>query len=135
MSNIQAAIGCGQMERIDELIAAKRRVFTYYATQLRGLPIAMNPEPAGTRNGFWMPTIVVDEGVQFDRDALLSAFKADDIDGRVFFWPLSMLPMFDSKPSNVVSYGLFARAVNLPTYHDLAEHEMDRVVRHIRACL
>ena len=132
MSNLQAAIGCAQMERIDELIAAKRRVFEYYAEQLRDLPLSMNPEPVGTKNGFWMPTIVVDEGVPFDREKLLSEFKADNIDGRVFFWPLSMLPMFEPKVENTVSYGLYRRAINLPTYHDLTESEMMRVVQHIR---
>lgn len=132
MSNIQAAIGCAQMERIDELIAGKRRVFSYYAKQLGSLPVRMNPEPAGTENGFWMPTMVVDGGVCFDREALLSAFRGDDIDGRVFFWPLSMLPMFEKKPENVVSYDLFVRAINLPTYHDLSEAQMDRVVAKVK---
>ena len=79
-----------------------------------------------------MPTIVINEGVSFDREALLSTFKADNIDGRVFFWPLSMLHMFKEKPENTVSYGLYSRAVNLPTYHDLTESEMDRVIGHIR---
>ncbi len=132
MSNIQAAIGCAQMERIDDLISGKRRVFTYYAEQLRDFPLRMNPEPAGTVNGYWMPTIIADEGVEFDREAVLAAFKADEIDGRVFFWPLSMLPMFEKKPENVVSYGLYERAINLPTYHDLTEHEMDRTIGHIK---
>jgi perosamine synthetase len=127
MSNLQAAIGYAQMERIEELIAGKRRIFGYYAAQLAGLPVKMNPEPVGTVNGFWMPTIVVDEGVSFDRDALLAAFRANEIDGRVFFWPLSMLPMFEAKPENAVSYGIHQRAVNLPTYHGLSEGEMDRV--------
>jgi len=132
MSNIQAAIGCAQMERIDELIAAKRRIFWYYFEQMRDLPLKMNPEPVGTRNGFWMPSIVVDHGVTFDREALLAKFKADSIDGRVFFWPLSMLPMFDSQPGNAISYGLYPRAINLPTYHDLTEVEMDIVSGHVR---
>lgn len=132
MSNLQAAIGCAQTERIDDLIAAKRRIFTYYAEHLRDLPLKMNPEPVGTKNGFWMPTIVADEDVSFNREALLAAFKGDDIDGRVFFWPLSMMPMFMSKPKNVVSYGLYERAVNLPSYHDLTEVEMDRVIKLVR---
>ena len=132
MSNIQAAIGCAQMERIDELIAGKRRIFEYYAEGLRDLPISMNPEHPGTINGYWMPTIVADEGMPFDREALLAAFKADNIDGRVFFWPLSMLPMFEAKPENTVSYVLYERAVNLPSYHDLSEMEMDRVVRLVQ---
>jgi perosamine synthetase len=135
MANVQAAIGCAQMERLAELLAGKRRVFEHYAERLRGCPVKMNPEPPGTVNGCWMPTIVVDEGVRFDRDALLATFKADNIDGRVFFWPLSMLPMFESKPENSVSYGLYSRAVNLPSYHDIDAADMDRVVRHVRAHL
>jgi len=132
MSNIQAAIGYAQMERIDDLIASKRRIFSYYAEQFRDLPLRMNPEPVGTINGYWMPSIVVNEGVPFDREALLTAFKKDNIDGRVFFWPLSMLPMFKEKFQNVVSYGLYDRAINLPTYHDLTDVEMARVVLHVR---
>lgn len=132
ISNIQAAIGCAQMARIDDLIAEKRRVFSYYARVLGNLPLKMNPEPKGARNGYWMPCIVIDEGIAFDREALLGAFKADHIDGRVFFYPLSMLPMFEKNPANSVSHKIFERAVNLPTYPGLTEQEMDRVASHIR---
>lgn len=132
ISNVQAAIGCAQLERIDDLIAGKRRVFARYREAFADLPLRMNPEPAGTVNGFWMPSIVVDQGVPFDRDRVLADFKADDIDGRVFFWPLSMLPMFARRPDNQVSYGLYERALNLPTYHDMTDDEIDRVVRIVR---
>jgi perosamine synthetase len=132
MSNLQAALGCAQMERFDELVESKRRVFEFYRDNLRDLPIRMNSEPPGTRNGYWMPTVVVDAGVRFDRAAFLAACSADEIDSRVFFWPLSMLPMFDPKPENVVSYELHERAVNLPSYHDLTEREMARVVTLLR---
>src|SRR5206468_8198144 len=123
MSNLQAALGCGQMERFDELLEAKRRVFEFYRDKLRGLPLSMNLEPPGTRNGYWMPTAVVAAGVAFDRAAFLAACAADDIDSRVFFWPLSMLPMFAPRLENVVSYGIHERAVNLPSYHDLTESD------------
>ena len=132
MSNIQAAIGCAQMERIDDLIAAKRQILAYYAEHFRNLPLKMNPEPVGTINGYWMPTIVIDEWVPFNRENLLAAFMADNIDGREFFWPLSFLPMFEAKPENAVSYGLYERAINLPTYHDLSEMEMDRVAKNVK---
>lgn len=135
MSNVQAAIGCGQLERIDELIAGKRRVFDHYREALAGLPVRMNPEPDGTSNGYWMPTMVVDSAVTFDRDELLTNFRADNIDGRVFFWPLSSLPAFAAKPENVVSYGLAHRAVNLPSYHDLTSTQLDRVHRCIATTL
>jgi len=129
MSNLQAAIGCAQMERIDELIAGKRRVFEYYSDAMRNLPLRMNPEPTGTTNGYWMPTVVVDANVPFDREALLAAFKADDIDGRVFFWPLSLLSAFDAHPENIVSYSIYPRALNLPSYHDLSFEEVAHVAQ------
>ena len=132
MSNLQAAVGCAQLERIDDLIASKRRIFQYYAAGLGDLPVSLNPEPDGTRNGFWMPSVVVDEGVPFDREALLTDFAAHNIDARVFFWPLSMLPMFKERRDNCVSYSLFSRAINLPSYHDLQEAEMDRVITLLR---
>jgi perosamine synthetase len=128
MSNLQAAIGCAQLERIDELVARKRRVFEYYREALNDLPLRMNPEPEGTRNGFWMPTIVVNERTPFDREALLAAFKIANIDGRVFFWPLSSLPSFERRPQHLVSHSLSRRAMNLPSYHDMTDEDIARVM-------
>ena len=55
MSNIQAAIGCAQMERIDELIGRKREILAYYKEALADIDcIAMNPELPGTINGAWI---------------------------------------------------------------------------------
>jgi perosamine synthetase len=132
MSNLQAAIGCAQLERIDTLVAGKRRVFEYYRNALAGLPLALNPEPAGTRNGYWMPTLVADPGSGFDRQRLLGRFAEENIDGRVFFWPLSSLPMFAGQPRHAISDSLSGRALNLPSYHDLSSADMDRVVRLVR---
>ena len=131
MSNVQAAIGCGQMERIEELVAGKRRIFEHYREALRDLPLHMNPEPAGTVNGYWMPTIVVNSDTPFNREALLAEFKADNIDGRVFFWPLSSLPSFTPCPYHTVSRSLSKRSLNLPSYHDLADEDQNRVISHV----
>lgn len=135
MSNIAAAIGCAQIERIDDLTARKRWIFEQYRNALSDLPLKMNPEPAGCENGYWMPTIVVDRNISFDRELLLNEFSKQAIDGRVFFWPLSMLPMFQEKTDNIVSYSLYSRAVNLPSYHDLTAEDIERVCKVVRDCL
>jgi len=127
MSNIQAAIGCAQMERVEELIAGKRCVFKYYEEHLRDLPLRLNPEPEGTINGYWIPTIVVDVDVPFDREVLLRGFKEENIDGRVFFWPLSSMPMFRSQPENEIAYSIYSRACNLPSYHELSASDINRI--------
>lgn len=135
MSNLQASIGCAQIERIDELVEDKRRIFNYYKNSLACLPLVMNPEAIDCINGYWMPSIVVNRGVLFDREQLLSMFKAENIDARVFFWPLSMQPMFEEQRQNSVAFDLWPRALNLPSYHGLTNEEMDRVCCIVRSCL
>jgi perosamine synthetase len=135
ISNVQAAIGCAQLERIETLIERKREIFWAYQSRLSGLPIAMNPEPEHTRNGYWMPTIVVAASLAFDCANLLKTFAREQIDGRVFFAPLSQLPMFEPRPDHSVAYGLSTRALNLPSYHDMTDDDVDRVVRAVRSSL
>ena len=128
MSNLQAAIGLAQIERVEELVNRKREIFHGYANMLDTLPLAMNPEPENTINAFWMPTIVIAPNVAFERNSLLQEFKKENIDGRVFFWPLSSQPMFQPIPGNKVSYDISKRALNLPSYHDITDDDMKRVV-------
>ena len=128
MSNLQAAIGCGQLERIDELVARKQAILAAYRERLSGWEgVRLNPEPAGTANGAWMPTAVCDPALGITREMLLAAFEAADIDARVFFHPLSSLPMFEDRPTNVNAWDIPTRAINLPSYHDMEEADIDRV--------
>jgi len=136
MSNIQAAIGCAQMERLDELLGKKREIFNWYKERLKDFPVQLNPELENCTNGFWMVTIIVNEGISFNRENLLQVFKENNIDGRVFFWPLSMMGLgFEKRFENPVSYSLYNRGVNLPCYHDITEDDVDRVVDCIKQVL
>jgi perosamine synthetase len=136
MSNLQAAIGCAQMERIEELISRKREIFAVYRDKLEKLPgLRMNPEPAGTVNGAWMPTVVFAPNTGVTREKLQAAYAAENADARVFFWPLSSLPMFKPVKSNIKAWDIPARAINLPSYHDLNLYEQDRIVTTIENLL
>jgi perosamine synthetase len=128
MANIQAAIGCAQMERIEELIRRKREILAAYRERLEKLPgLRMNPEPEGIVNGAWMPTVVFSPDTGVTRERLQAAFSAENIDARVFFWPLSSLPMFDPVKTNTHTWSIPDRAINLPSYHDITAIEQDRV--------
>jgi perosamine synthetase len=136
ISNIQAAIGCAQLERVDELVNRKRQIFQEYLDRLGLLPgVSMNPEPAGTQNGFWMPTAVFAPFTGVSREDLRSAFAAQQIDARVFFWPLSSLPMFDGVQANIHARSLPGRAINLPSFHDMSETDIATVSAVVIACL
>jgi perosamine synthetase len=136
MSNIAAAIGCAQVERIDELIDGKRRIMAHYRELLAGVNgISLNVEPAGVTNGYWMPTVVFDRDTGVSREQLIEAFKQADIDARVFFWPLSELPMFEARPGSTNARDIAARAINLPSYHDMDEAAQARVADVIKGAL
>ncbi len=133
MSNIQEAIGCAQMERINELTSRKREILAAYRKKLAGLEgISINPEPKGTVNGAWMPTVVFDPETGVTREKLQTAFAAENVDARVFFWPLSSLSMFNSVRSNRNAWSIPERAINLPSYHEMSVDEIDCVANVIR---
>jgi perosamine synthetase len=132
MSNIQAAIGCAQMERIEELTNRKREILVTYRQHLENLQnVDMNSEPEGTINGAWMPTVVFDKKTGITREKLQGAFAAENIDARVFFWPISSLTMFEPNYTNINSWSIPDRAINLPSYHDMMECDLNRVVKVI----
>lgn len=133
MSNIQAALGVGQMQRVDALIDRKREIMQFYRDRLAALPgVSLNAEHEGTRIGAWMPTLVFDDQTGITREKLQAAFKGENIDARVFFHPLNTLPMFagqTSWQSQAVSWSesIASRAINLPSYHDVSIEELQRV--------
>lgn len=132
MSNIQAALGCAQLERIDELVGAKRKIFARYKTLLSlYTELNLNPESQGQLNSYWMPTVVFSEQSGIKQEQLINAFQKANIDARVFFWPLSSLPMFSAKPENQCAYEICQRAINLPSYPQLTESEQQQVVQVI----
>jgi perosamine synthetase len=132
MSNIQAAIGCAQLERIDGLMHRKREILSYYRERLATFPgLSMNPEPAGIVNGAWMPTVVFAPQSGVTRESLQAAFASENIDARVFFHPLSGLPMFEPQTQNIHAWDIPGRAINLPSFHDVTMDEQDRVTHVI----
>lgn len=136
MSNIEAAMGLAQIERIEELVERKREIFAKYKARLgKHNVLAFNPEPEGCRNSYWMATVIFDPSVKLDRPALIKNFEENNIDARVFFYPVSMMPMFKDKPSNSISYDIHARGMNLPCYHDITDDDIERVCKVVEAAL
>jgi perosamine synthetase len=127
MSNLQAAMGCAQTERIAELIEKKRQIFAWYKELLKGVPCQMNETASYAQNGYWLPTVIFDKSINFNREELFAYHKKINIDTRPFFYPLSSLPMFTTKPGNTVSYDIYYRGINLPSFHNLTKAEADLV--------
>jgi perosamine synthetase len=132
MSNVQAAIGCAQLERLAELVLRKREILTFYRNSFRDIEyIKMNPEQPGTVNGAWMPTVVFDEQSSISVAHMQDFLQKQGIDARVFFSPISSLPMFRPIRSNVNAYSIPSRALNLPSFHDISQKQLTQVTSAI----
>ena len=129
ISNIQAALGLAQVERIQQLIDRKNEIFSLYHEHLKDLDyIKMNPISHDHKNGYWMPTIVLNSALKTTRSQLTKSFDANKIDARVFFWPLSTLPFLNEKVNTPIAFDLSERALNLPSYHDITQDDQHRVI-------
>lgn len=144
MSSMQAALGLAQTERAEELVHRKREIFAWYAGLLSDLPgVTLNPEPAGTRNSFWMVTALFDPALGWKKEMLGQRLAKFGIDSRPFFHPLSSLPAYAHLPDvlsashrNEVSYEISPQGINLPCALSITHDQVEEVcsaVRHIIA--
>jgi perosamine synthetase len=136
MSNVQAAIGLGQIERINELIDRKREIFDYYKSNLTiANKVTINPVFKDRESGYWINNIVFDALSGVKRDDIVKAFDTANIDARVFFWPLSSLPFVNMEVNTPISFDIPNRSINLPSFHDISTAEQDRVISVVRGLL
>lgn len=131
MSNLQAAIGLGQLEHIDQMVAKKRQIFRWYKARL-GTAVDMNDENAWSEPNYWMTSIVLDDRV--DRDAFRTELLKRNIDTRPFFYPMSELPMYD-EAITPVSYHLGHQGINLPSGVKLTEEQIDYIATSVLSLL
>lgn len=95
MTNLQAALGLAQLERLDEFIARKRAMGAAYTERLRDVPGLQLPLAATdyAENIYWVYSVVVDEAVGFDAEEAMRRLAAQGIGTRPFFWPLHEQPV------------------------------------------
>jgi perosamine synthetase len=140
MTNIEAAIGLAQLERVDDHLAARHRVRGWYDARLRDLAdfVQIPVEEAWAHHSFWMYTVILSDAVvaELSRDAFMAALDADGIETRPVFYPMHVLPPYlDRTRHYPVADRLAAQGVNLPTHGKLTEDDVDYVVSRIRAAL
>jgi perosamine synthetase len=143
MSALQAAVGLAQTERIEELVARKREIFRWYEERLGGIDgVRLNPEPAGTKNTYWMVTVLLDPAFGLPKERVQAFLDAEGIDARPFFHPLTSLPAYANVPGvaeararNVHAYAISPFGVNLPSALRLTEADVDVVCRTLRRLL
>ncbi len=118
MPNINAAFGCAQLEQLPEFLASKRRLYERYRAVFSTLPhVRIMAEPAGCRSNYWLQTLLLDDSVAEQRDAILEATNAAGFMTRPA-WTLMhrLAPFLDCPRAPLpVAVSLERRIINVPS--------------------
>jgi perosamine synthetase len=137
MTNLQAAVGLGQLASFDEDLNTRQNIEDQYWQRLEpsGFFRAITKVHGATTVN-WLTSPVLKKDCGLDRDDILLTLKNKGIDSRPFFYPVSCMPAFSRfghhDPS---SHDIAAHGFNLPTYLDLKESDIEEICRSlIEAC-
>ena len=132
LTNVAAALLCGQMERRGAILERRRRIWSRYVESLAGVPgITLRAGNDWSEISPWMFACLVDErtfGV--GRDQLATALHDQRIETRPMFVPLHSLPPYRQAgpaPHLPVTDGIGESGIMLPTYSALTDHDLDRI--------
>lgn len=133
MTNIQAAIGCAQLEQADRILARRKEIAAAYASGLAGIAgLTPPPAEAWAESVHWMYSVLVEPAFGLDREAVRTALRARGIDSRPFFVPLHELPPYRVEATFPVATALGKTGMNLPSGTGLLPHEIATVCDAVR---
>ncbi|MEZ6131813.1 MAG: DegT/DnrJ/EryC1/StrS family aminotransferase [Planctomycetaceae bacterium] len=125
MTNICAAIGCAQLERIDSTLAKKREIAGWYRARLADA-FEFQVEERGTTHSHWMVCLLVESADA--RDPLRNRLAQGGVETRPVFYPVHSMPMYAHAYRRMpVADDVASRGINLPSYPDLAADEIEYI--------
>lgn len=132
MTNLQAALGVAQFERIDEILAKRKETFKWYQENLSDVQgIKLNHQEAWAKNVYWLVCLELDGYTEIKRDKFITNLKSKNIDSRPYFYPLSDMPIYD-EASTPVTHKVYQRGINLPSYFDISKEQVEYICKVIK---
>ncbi len=135
MTNLQAAVGLAQTERLSELVETRRANRRRYEERLRGVRgLTLPSERAGVKNVFWMYGILVEDDFGCSRDELRRRLASQGIETRTFFIPIHLQPIYHDRyrgQAFPVAEALCRKGMYLPSGPTLSDSEIDFIARAI----
>lgn len=142
MSNLQAAVGVAQLERLDEFVARKRRMGRRYTELLANVPGLQLPLPATdyAENIYWVYGVVLDDALPFDAEEAMARLRRAGVGTRPFFWPMHEQPVFRrmglfANERHPVAERLARRGFYLPSGLALTDQQIEQAAQALQECL
>ncbi len=138
MTNIAAAIGLAQLEKVEWHLARRREVAEQYRARLRHTPnLSFQDEKVWAKHANWMFTVVLGDGLQVDRDAVMALLLEGGIETRPVFYPVHTLPPHRTPHQGPfpVAERIARRGFSLPTWAGLTTDDVNVVVSALERAL
>lgn len=127
ITNLQAALGVAQLERIDDFLGRRTEIMGWYNSEIAVMDsVRLNRVKNWARSAFWMVCLEVDWLDETRRDAFMQALRARGIDTRPYFCTLSSMPMYKQQPLPVSAHKS-RTGLNLPSFFDLSKKDVLRI--------
>jgi perosamine synthetase len=136
LTNVQAAIGLAQFDRINEFVGTRRRNAHTYNTLLRDVTgVVLPPEARWAKNVYWMYSVLLTDEFGMDRDTLATRLREQGVDTRPFFYPIHLQPAYSALyegENYPVAEKLSKVGMNLPSGNGLSEEQVIKVCEAIK---
>ncbi|MCR0983175.1 DegT/DnrJ/EryC1/StrS family aminotransferase [Roseomonas populi] len=125
MTNICAAIGLAQTERLPQILAAKRRLADFYREHLSNLPVTFQRKMDGVESADWLVSLLLPAGT--DRDRVMAEMGTAGVETRPVFFPAHHMSMYRQDTHFPVAEDVAARGISLPSFPALTDDDLARV--------
>jgi dTDP-4-amino-4,6-dideoxygalactose transaminase len=123
MPNLNAALGCAQLEQLPKFLASKRRLFAWYQEAFADIQdVRLVQEPPNCQSNYWLQTLILSENVAAQRDEVLQATNDAGLMTRPAWRLMHQLPPYQDCPRAPLSIAesLAQRIINIPSSAGLA---------------
>lgn len=130
MTNICAAIGLAQIERIEEILAKKQKIAQWYKKGLKDSNYTFHEAVGDVYHSYWMCSILVQNPK--DREPLRKHLEKNGIETRPLFYPVHTMPMYSQRyERHKIAEDLGWRGISLPSYPGLTETDVINIVKEL----
>lgn len=140
MTNLQAAIGCAQLEHIDQFVARKLEMAARYTEGLASLPLQLPFVESWAKSSVWMYAVVLHDAVPFEATEFAKRLSAEGIQSRPFFKGMHTQPVYRRMglfggATCPVTERIYRRGLYLPSGQAITNEQIEAVVRGVRKVL
>lgn len=132
MSNVLAGIGRGQMEVLEDRVAARRKIHTLYKNELKHTNLQFLPEPEGHFSNRWLSCVLTES--HEIREKIRLFLEKENIESRPLWKPMHLQPIFKKYASyeNGISENLFEKGLCLPSGSNTTENDLERIIHLLK---